>query len=221
MKLTYDARRVDISSCLIRLTEILEKYPFFGSKIWVCTEFEMMVGEGKIDLMKTNWEKYLPIIMSTTDESTSPSSPAVLQILDKNFRSGPTYKQQGIFQIYKNSTDIDTVIVDSSFPEPRLVLFEGDSSSTITQGFIVAEKNVIFEIINFSVFEGLVSLLATYYIFHVNYPKSIPASSLLYFIQEHLLEFNDPASKKPARYKAFINTLKKAADQEKEQLIEP
>lgn len=62
-----------------------------------------------------------------------------------------------------NSTDIDTVIVDSSFPEPRLVLFEGDTGSTITQGFIVAEKNVIFEITNFSVFEGLVLLLATYY----------------------------------------------------------
>uniref|UniRef100_A0A1X7UNK5 Uncharacterized protein n=1 Tax=Amphimedon queenslandica TaxID=400682 RepID=A0A1X7UNK5_AMPQE len=54
-----------------------------------------------MDLMKTNWEKYLPIIMSTTDESTSPSLPAVLQILDKNFRCAPTYKQHGIFQIYE------------------------------------------------------------------------------------------------------------------------
>uniref|UniRef100_A0A1X7U4G8 Uncharacterized protein n=1 Tax=Amphimedon queenslandica TaxID=400682 RepID=A0A1X7U4G8_AMPQE len=61
----------------------------------------MMVGERKIDLTKTNWEKKLPIIMSTTRESTSPSSPAVLLILEENFRIGPIYKQQGIFQIYR------------------------------------------------------------------------------------------------------------------------
>ena len=89
------------------------------------------------------------------------------------------------------------------------MLFEGDAT-VITQGFIVAEKSVIFEVTDFSVVESIVSLLASYYIFHVNYPKSIPASSFLYFIQEYLLGVIDPAIKKPARYKAFVNSLRKS-----------
>ena len=74
---------------------------------------------------------------------------------------------------------------------------------------------------DFSIVEGLVSLLASYYIFHVNYPKSIPASSFLYFIQEYLLGVIDPAIRKPARYKAFVNSLKKSDLEETENGKEP
>ena len=69
---------------------------------------------------------------------------------------------------------------------------------------------------DFSIVEGLVSLLASYYIFHVNYPKSIPA-----FIQEYLLGVIDPAIRKPARYKAFVNSLKKSDLEETENGKEP
>ena len=84
----------------------------------------------------------------------------------------------------------------------------------------MAEKSVIYEVTDFSVVDSIVSLLASYYIFHVNYPKSIPAS-FLYFIQEYLLGVIDPAIKKPARYKAFVNSLRKSDPGETEKSREP
>ena len=48
----------------------------------------------------------------------------------------------------------------------------------------MAEKNVLFEITDFSIINGLISFLATYYVFRVNYPKSVPAQSLLLFLLE-------------------------------------
>ena len=36
LKLTHERRQLDIVSCQVRLTEILEKYPFFSNKAWVC-----------------------------------------------------------------------------------------------------------------------------------------------------------------------------------------
>ena len=119
LKLTHNKRREDISVCCVRLTAILEKYPFFSSKIWVChntctcmhyvgfpliqvfAEFEMMVGDGKIKLMKDNWEKYLPSIIGSANKSSVSLSHTSLTSLDKNFRSWPTYKQPGAFQIHK------------------------------------------------------------------------------------------------------------------------
>ena len=86
----------------------------------------------------------------------------------------------------------------------------------------MAEKTLIFEITDFSILQGLVSLLASYYVFHVNYPKSVPALSFCLFIQEYLLELFEPSAKKPARYKAYVNTLKKALlSREKGEPTEP
>ena len=89
---------------------------------------------------------------------------------------------------------------------------ENDSSTDaeiISQGFVVSEKNIVFEITNFSVINGLISLLASYYVFHVNYPTSVPAQSLLLFLQEALLEHPiEHGIKKTARYRATINSLK-------------
>ena len=60
---------------------------------------------------------------------------------------------------------------------------------------------MVFEVIEFSVVDGLIALLASYYIFHVNYAKSTPALSLMLFLYT--------IRKKPARYKACGNLLKK------------
>jgi len=37
---------------------------------------------------------------------------------------------------------------------------------TRPQGFIIAEKNVLFEITDFMIVEGLTSLLASYYVYY-------------------------------------------------------
>ena len=35
LQLTHETRRVEISSCQVSLAKIIEKFPFFSSKIWV------------------------------------------------------------------------------------------------------------------------------------------------------------------------------------------
>ena len=64
------------------------------------------------------------------------------------------------------------------------------------QGFIVAEKEILFEVTNFSIVEGLVCSIASYYAFFVSYPKSSPATGILLFIQEMLLCNRDDTVKK-------------------------
>ena len=119
---------------------------------------------------------------------------------------------------FQSSTDINTVVLENTYSEPRLVLFLSDSENTdISQGLLVAEKNVLHEITDFTVIDGLISLLAAYYVFHVNYPKSVPAQSLLLFLQECLLVNLEPNTKKSARYRATVNAIKKASDDIREQ----
>ena len=95
-----------------------------------------------------------------------------------------------------------------TFSEPRMVIFANPNHSETAQGFVVAEKSVIFEIGDFTIIKGLIQLIATYYTFHVSYPKSVPARSFLLFIQEFLLEQRYAGVKHTARYKDFVNLLK-------------
>lgn len=99
-------------------------------------------------------------------------------------------------------TSIDDILKENTFTEPRLVLFASDESASTTQfsqGFVVAEKSIVFEIDNISIPQAICSLIATYHIFFVNYPKAVPAFCLLMFIQEHLLGSVDRTIKKPAK----------------------
>ena len=65
---------------------------------------------------------------------------------------------------------------EKTFNEPRLAVFRGGSRD---QGYIVAEKAMLFEVTDFNVTEGLVSLLASYYAYYISYPKSSPAAGIL------------------------------------------
>ena len=81
-----------------------------------------------------------------------------------------------------------------------------------SQGFIVAEKTVLFEVTEFSVIEAIISIISSYYVYNVNYPKYIPAYSSLLFFQEHLLNIPEGINKKPARYRALVNNLKRQTE---------
>ena len=72
------------------------------------------------------------------------------------------------------------------------------------KGLVAAEKQVLFEIENFTVTTGLTLLLAAYYVFYVKYPNSSPASSFLLFIQEHLLGIKDNSIKHSQKYRSFV-----------------
>lgn len=103
---------------------------------------------------------------------------------------------------------IDDILKENTFSEPRLVLFLTEDLDTISQAFVVAEKTIIFEISGeVNVKQAICSLIAAYYVFYVNYPKSVPAYCLLMFVQEHLMGSFDSTTKKPARYTAFVNAL--------------
>ena len=52
----------------------------------------------------------------------------------------------------------------------------------------------------------MTSLLAAYYAFYVNYPKSHPAAGILMFMQE-LLCIPDDTSKKSSTYSSLIDYL--------------
>ena len=75
------------------------------------------------------------------------------------------------------------------------------------QGFIIAEKQVLFEVDSFTLTDGLISLIASYYVFYVSYPKSSPATGVLLFIQEILLGQADVTTKKTSKYIGLINSV--------------
>ena len=55
-------------------------------------------------------------------------------------------------------------------------------------GFIVVEGSVLFEVDSFSVIDGILSLIASYYILHISYPaRSLRAASFLLFVQEMIV----------------------------------
>lgn len=74
---------------------------------------------------------------------------------------------------------------------------------------VIVENEVLFEIPKFDVLAGLTSLIATYYIFDISYPKPAAAVNLLLFVQEVLMEkpMTDKTVKKTAAYRALINSL--------------
>ena len=81
---------------------------------------------------------------------------------------------------------------EKTFMKLRLVIFREGKGN---QGFIVAEQGEIFEITEFTLVEGLISLIATYYALQISCPKITVAAMELLFIQEALLEFNDKENK--------------------------
>ena len=88
-----------------------------------------------------------------------------------------------------------------------MIIFVREQEMKDAQGFIIAEKKVLFEVDDFTVVEGLVSLIASYHTFYVNYPKSSIAASFLLFIQEILLNQPDKNVKKTAKFLALVNSI--------------
>ena len=57
------------------------------------------------------------------------------------------------------------------FPEPRLLIFARQGTMKNAKGLVAAEKQVLFEIDDFTVIKGLTLLIAEYYVFSVKYPS--------------------------------------------------
>ena len=90
--------------------------------------------------------------------------------------------------------------------EPRLLVFMDDGKPY--QMILCAKNQEICEVQGETLVEGLLHLMAAYYVFGVEYPKTNQA--LLYFFQDILMERPDtygPAKDRPTRYKSFISRL--------------
>ena len=72
----------------------------------------------------------------------------------------------------------------------------------------MAEREVLFDVDvkEFSVVDGLIALLAAYYVFYIKYPKSTPAAGFLLFLQEMILDAPE-RSKKTSTYASLINLI--------------
>lgn len=111
-----------------------------------------------------------------------------------------------IFISLQPGTNIQTVLKQKWFTEPRLVIFANKSDLTTAQGFVCAEKLLFFEVTEFSVISGIVSLIAAYYCYYVRYPKPLAARMFLLFIQEMLLEEpDDTGIRRSAKFTELVN----------------
>ena len=73
-----------------------------------------------------------------------------------------------------------------------------------TRRVLFLQKVVVFEITEFSVPEAFTALIAHYYVFDVSYSKPPPASGVLLFIQELLMEMHEQKVKKSPHYSSLI-----------------
>ena len=76
-----------------------------------------------------------------------------------------------------------------------------------SQGFIVAEKQILLEVDSLNILKGLITLLASYYVFYASYPKSGPAPGTLLFLQEVALTEPAKVIRKPARYSSLSSLV--------------
>ena len=81
--------------------------------------------------------------------------------------------------------------------EPRLVIIHDDKE--IQQIFVCAENNVIMEVPTNKFIDGIVHLMAAYYVFNVQYPNFCKPT-----LQDIIMNMNDKG-RRPTRYSTFIS----------------
>ena len=70
--------------------------------------------------------------------------------------------------------------------------------------FLDGEDDNLMELLVTTIGEGMVYLMAAYYVFSVEYPN--PYKPLLYFFQDFVMDKADNG-KRPTRYAAFAATM--------------
>ena len=103
--------------------------------------------------------------------------------------------------------NLDDIFKEKVFPEPRLLIFVDEGHPEKATGCLVVEKNVMYKILEFSVIEGIISLIAGYYTLFVSYPASSPAKCFLLFVQEILLGKKEAGKKRPSKYNELLNRI--------------
>ena len=93
---------------------------------------------------------------------------------------------------------------DSAIVEPRLVVFTDNGK--LSQMLICAEGEELFEAPGNTLIDGIVLLMAAYFVFKFDYPKQ--CKSLLFFFEDILMgRANEtaPTKGRPIRYNSFMS----------------
>ena len=83
-----------------------------------------------------------------------------------------------------------------------MIVFE--DSEGVLQMFLCAENESVMELPSNELFDGVKHLMAAYYVYGVEYPRSCRPSLL--FLQEYVLGIRN-ATQKPVRYTTYVNSL--------------
>lgn len=99
------------------------------------------------------------------------------------------------------------ILNEKAFSEPQLVGFHNGAADDMEQWYVIAEKEVLLEVIPPTAAAAVTMIMAAYYCLHIDYPKSsLPATSCLLFLQETVLSLPS-ATKKTNRYVSLVNSL--------------
>ena len=91
--------------------------------------------------------------------------------------------------LFHPGSDIEKTVVEISFPEPGLAVFGSDAIQTRRVLFYGTEGRCQ---LNFQYQKhALTALIACCNVFDVSYPKPLPASGVLLFIQELLMGMHE------------------------------
>lgn len=74
----------------------------------------------------------------------------------------------------------------------------------VEQLLICAEGDVILDIDSQKIVDGLIHLMASYYVFDVSYPKE--CQNMFFFFQDIIMEKKD-GGKRPVRYSSYISSI--------------
>ena len=71
------------------------------------------------------------------------------------------------------------------------------------QMFLIAEGDALMELNATSILEGIVHLMASYYVFDIEYPKS--SKPTFHFLQDVIMDKNDGTSRS-VRYSTYVKS---------------
>ena len=101
--------------------------------------------------------------------------------------------------------NVEFALNKSTFSEPNLLVFVNPEKTEIEQIFLCAERDLLMEVQNstkLQLIDGLVHLMAAYYVFNVAYPSACKAT--FYFLQDIIMKKGETGAHRPIRYSTFL-----------------
>jgi hypothetical protein len=182
--------------------DILETYPCFGKSRWLLYEFRKLCEGTHADVcsvMSFNWYEVCKLVLGDRGKNDLDLKAEIetLSTIDQNIY----HKRPAFLPIsFILGAEIDDAIAKVMEPRLLVVVEEGH----MQQMFVSIEGDMVVDICSEKLVDGLIHLMASYYVFDVSYPTSCK-SSLLFF-QDFLMKMPDKA-RRPTRYVSYIDIL--------------